>query len=88
MSCHIPTKKLDAGVIQYAIHYAQNRGIRPAFPRLVVGMMRELDGWPVRNADGGANVAYFETADAAELAITSAKRTFRETFGKSWSADD
>lgn len=80
------TKTQQTAVIRYAADYARNRGLAPAFPRLVVGMMRELNGWPVRNADGGGNVAHFETADAAEAAISAARRAFRSEFGKSWSA--
>ena len=73
-----------AEVTAYALSYGSNRGLSPAFPRLVVGMMRELSGWPVRNADGGANIAYFDTTDAAEAAIVGARRTFRARFGRDY----
>lgn len=73
-------------VAEYVTRYAENRGLRPIFPRLVVGMMRELPGWPVRNADGGPNVAYFSTADAAEASIVAARRAFLSTYNTDWSA--
>jgi hypothetical protein len=75
-------KKNDATakVVEYAIRYARNKGLKPVFPRLVVGMMRELDGWPVRNADGGGNIAHFNSANDAETAITKARRAF----GNDW----
>jgi hypothetical protein len=49
-------------------------------------MTRELAGWPVRNADGGGNVAHFETVEAAEAAIAIARRAHRATFGVDWYA--
>jgi hypothetical protein len=73
-------------VIEYAIRYASNVGLQPVFPRLVVGMMRELPGWPVRNADGGTNIAYFETEGSANAAISAARRAFRSAFDRDWSA--
>lgn len=84
------TNKLDttnaALVTAYAVRYATNVGLRAVFPRLCVGMMAELQGWPVRNADGGANVAHFTTVEAAEAAIQGARRDFREAFSADWSA--
>lgn len=77
--------KPTALVVEYAIRYGRNRGLKPTFPRLVTGMMREVEGWPVRNADGGANIAYFSSYDAAEAAIARARRAFRETFSREWS---
>ncbi len=67
----------EASVIEYAESYARNRGLKAEFPRLVVGMMAELDGWPVRNADGGGNIAYFPTREAAEASIATAHRRFK-----------
>lgn len=81
-----PDAKATALVVEYAIRFGRNRGLKPEFPRLVHGMMREVSGWPVRNADGGANIAYFNSADSAESAISKARRAFRETFSKEWSA--
>jgi hypothetical protein len=81
-------KKKDdatARVIEYALRYARNKGLKPMFPRLVVGMMRELDGWPVRNADGGSNIAQFNSADDADKAIAKARLAFKAAFGRSWS---
>src|SRR5262249_3434013 len=66
-------------VVEYALRYSRNRGLQPSFPRLVHGMMRELEGWPVRNADGGPNIAYFPTAKEAEAAIANARRAFKKT---------
>ena len=68
-------------VTEYTIRYAQTRG---AFPRLVVGMMRELAGWPVRDASGGGNLGHFDTEAAAESAIRAAKAAYRATFGVEW----
>lgn len=84
------TNKADtmatASVVEYATRYATNVGLKPVFPRLVVGMMAELHGWPVRNADGGANVAHFSTVEAAEAALVTARRAFREAFNSDWCA--
>ncbi len=66
----------ESRVIDYVDSYALNRGLKAEFPRLVVGMMRELQGWPVRNADGGANIAYFKSAEEAERAIRVARKWF------------
>ena len=49
-------------------------------------MMRELDGWPVRNADGGSSIAHFNSAGDAEVAISKARRAFKSTFGVDWYA--
>lgn len=75
-------------VVAYALKYASFRGLKPSFPRLVVGMMRELHGWPVRNADGGGNVASFDSVEDAEAAISRARRAYREQFGEGWSSND
>ena len=79
-------KKDDATarVVEYTIRYARNKGLKPTFPRLAVGMMKELEGWPVRNADGGNNIAHFRTSDDAETAISKARRAFKSTFGVAW----
>ena len=45
-------------------------------------MMADLDGWPVRDADGGANIAHFPTQHAAEHAITVCERDARALLGK------
>jgi hypothetical protein len=77
----------DKVVVEYGLRYAYNRGLQPRFPSLVVGMMREVDGWPVRNSDGGANIAYFPTMGDAESAITKARRAYVKEFGRPWSAE-
>jgi hypothetical protein len=64
-------------VDRYVTDYMANRGLIAHFPRLVVGMMRELPGWPVRNADGGANVAYFTTHDTARTSIVAHEQARR-----------
>ena len=81
-------KKDDATarVVEYVIRYARNKGLKPSFPRLTTGMMRELDGWPVRNADGGSSIAHFNSANDAEAAISKARRAFKSTFGVDWYA--
>jgi len=65
-------------VADYVDRYALNRGLKAEFPRLVVGMMKELDGWPVRNADGGSNIAYFSTYEAADSSLSKVRRAFRD----------
>ena len=70
-------KSAAAQVLSYARAFASNRGLSPVFPRLVTGMMRELAGWPVRNADGGGNIAYFSSQEAADKAISAARRVCR-----------
>lgn len=70
-------KSAAAIVLDYAQRYMANRGLVATFPRLVVGMMPELSGWPVRNADGGSNIAHFTTYDAAHNAIVAADRATR-----------
>jgi hypothetical protein len=79
-----PDKSATKAVAGYAIRYASNNGLRPVFPRLVVGMMRELLGWPVRNADGGGNIAHFSTMEAADASIAYARRAFRTAFNTDW----
>jgi hypothetical protein len=76
----------DRSVVEYTIRYAYNRGLKPSFPSLVVGTMQEVGGWPVRNADGGANIAHFHTVDDAESAITKARRAYKKEFGVDWFA--
>jgi hypothetical protein len=78
--------KPDVAVVEYAVRYAYNRGLSPQFPSLVVGMMREMGGWPVRNADGGVNIAHFHTMGDAETAIVKARRAYQKEFGRPWSA--
>lgn len=70
-------KAAHALVLEYAKRYMANRGLVATFPRLCVGMMPELNGWPVRNADGGSNVAYFSSRDAAEISIVAADQATR-----------
>jgi len=64
-----PDKAAHEAVGVYVHRYMANRGLTATFPRLVVGMMAELDGWPVRNADGGPNVSYFTSPENAESSI-------------------
>jgi hypothetical protein len=71
-------------VVEYVIRYAEKAG---NFPRVGVGMMRELSGWPVRNADGGSNVAYFTSEDAGNKAIQAAKKEYEATFCVHWTKD-
>ncbi len=44
-------------------------------------MMRELSGWPVRHAQGGANIAYFTSSEAADAAVRASEREYRAVFG-------
>lgn len=74
-----PDKAAHEAVGAYVQRYVANRGLVASFPRLVVGMMRELDGWPVRNADGGANVAHFTTREAAETSVIAWDQATRQT---------
>jgi hypothetical protein len=67
-------KTAAQAVLTYAADYAKNRGLKAAFPRIAVAMMADILGWPVRNVDGGSNIAYFTTQEAAELAIAAARR--------------
>lgn len=75
--------KLDADTQARALldayydRYIHNVGLRAHLPRMAVGMMREFEGWPVRNPDGGANIAYFSTADAAQSAVSACDRKYR-----------
>jgi hypothetical protein len=64
-------------VDEYVERFSANRGLQPTYPRLAIGMMPELNGWPVRNADGGGNIAYFTSYDAAEKALANSYREFR-----------
>lgn len=57
-----------------------------ALGNLVVGSMQEVGGWPVRNADGGVNIAHFHTVEGAESAITKARRVYKKEFGVDWFA--
>jgi hypothetical protein len=47
-------------------------------------MMPELSGWPVRNADGGSNIAHFVSAAEADAAIATARKKFRAVFSVAW----
>lgn len=86
MKTTVADKSASAAVTAYVTRFATNVGLRPVFPRLVVGMMREMAGWPVRNADGGGNVAYFSTSDVAEASIAAARGAFRAAHNIDWSA--
>ena len=67
----IAASLLDA----YYDRYVGNRG---ALPRMAVGMMPEYgQGYPVRNPDGGENIAYFTSADIANSAIGTCDRKYR-----------
>jgi hypothetical protein len=58
-------------VLDYVDRHVFNHG---TFPDLSVGMMREIEGWPVRNPRGGANIAYFPTIEEANQAISAARK--------------
>ncbi len=60
----------------YAERY-QAKGVRAEHPALVVAMMKDLAGWPVRDAGGGNHIAHFSTEDAANLAILTVRREAR-----------
>lgn len=70
-------KAAHALVSDYAARYMANRGLVASFPRLCVGMMPELSGWPVRNADGGANVAHFSSYEAARTSLVACEQSLR-----------
>jgi hypothetical protein len=63
-----------AATISVASYFERYVGIRGCLPRVVVAMMPGAYGWPVRNADGGADIAHFSTCEAAEKAVRSAER--------------
>jgi len=60
----------------YAERY-QTKGLTAEHPRLVVAMMRDLAGWPVRDASGGVNIAHFSTEEAANAALMTLRREAR-----------
>lgn len=60
----------------YAERY-QAKGVRAEHPALVVAMMKDLAGWPVRDAAGGGHIAHFSTVEAADLAVLTVRREAR-----------
>jgi hypothetical protein len=73
-------KKADAdaaaAVLKYCSDYATLRGLMSTFPNVNAGWERHLEGWPVRNLDGGSVIAYFTTEHAANAAVVKARRAF------------
>lgn len=63
-------------VRSYAERY-QSKGVRAEHPALVVAMMPDLNGWPVRDAAGGGHVAHFTSETAANLAVLTVRREAR-----------
>jgi hypothetical protein len=56
-------------VAKYVADYRANRGLAESFPRVCVGFEKTIHGYPVRNADGGATIAYFSAHDVASRVL-------------------
>lgn len=72
--------KQDAVATEAVRVYAERyhaKGVRAEHPALVVAMMKDLAGWPVRDAAGGAHIAHFSTEEAANLAVLTVRREAR-----------
>lgn len=61
----------ERALTDYVDRFVTARGARP---RLVVAVLPDLQGYPVRNADGGVDIAHFLTPEAAEAAVVQADR--------------
>jgi len=71
-------KVAHAAVGEYVHRYMRNRGLVAMFPRLSYGFMREFDGHPVYNQDGGSNIAFFSTPEAAHTSLVAWEQATRE----------
>lgn len=72
-------KAADARALEtlrrYVSEFVKNHG---DYPRVGVSMMATLWGWPVRNADGGGDIAMFSSRETADAALASCWREQRD----------
>jgi hypothetical protein len=65
-------KAAHAAVGEYVQRYMSNRGLVASFPRLGVGCMADLAGWPVFNADQSfGSIAHFSTREKAQASVVA-----------------
>ena len=68
----VADKAAHAAVGSYVERFMANRGLVARFPRLGIGTMATLGGWPVFNADESAgSIAIFSTRDAANASVVA-----------------
>ena len=80
-------RQAQALVVDYAMRYAINRGLKPSFPSLVVALCADINGWPVRDTNTSYGyVAHFSSIEAAHAAIAVAYRAFLKTHGRDCAA--
>lgn len=74
-------KAAHQAVGEYVRRYMANRGLVATFPRLSYGFMKQWEGHPVYNQDGGGNIAYFSSPEAAHTSIVAWDQATREERG-------
>jgi hypothetical protein len=66
---------------EYVHRYMRNRGLVATYPKLSYSFMKVWEGHPVYNQDGGSDIAFFSSPEAAHTSLVAWEQATRKEIG-------